>query len=52
MDVDSGTKEKKNPHWDNGLTGKLVTAVFGAAQWKKAYPSVRLTCTLPAYHLN
>lgn len=41
MDVDSETDESKNLHWDTGLTGELVTAVFGAAQWKKAHPSVR-----------
>ncbi|MEL7551803.1 hypothetical protein AAGV37_18160 [Pseudomonas protegens] len=41
MDVDSKTEEKKNPTWDIKLMKELVTAAFGAAQWKKAHPSVR-----------
>lgn len=41
MDVDSETEKKKNPQWDIRLTEELVTAVFGAEQWKKAHPSVR-----------
>lgn len=49
MDVDSGTEEKKNPQWDNGLTGELVTAVFGAAQWKKAHQSVRSMTDRPEF---
>lgn len=49
MDVDSGTEEKKNPQWDIGLTGELVTAVFGAAQWKKAHPSVRSMADRPEF---
>lgn len=49
MDVDSGTEEKKNPQWDNSLTRKLVTAVFGAAQWKKAHPSVRSMTDRPEF---
>jgi hypothetical protein len=39
----------KNPEWDNGLTGELVTAVFGAAQWKKAHPSVRAMTDRPTF---
>lgn len=49
MDVDSETEEKKNPQWDSGLTGELVTAVFGAAQWKKAHPSVRSMTDRPEF---
>lgn len=49
MDVDSGTEDKKNPQWDIGLTGELVTAVFGAAQWKKAHPSVRSMADRPEF---
>lgn len=49
MDVDSETEEKKNPQWDIGLTGELVTAVFGAAQWKKAHPSVRSMTDRPEF---
>lgn len=49
MDVCSKTEEKKNPQWDKGLTGELVTAVFGAAQWKKAHPSVRSMADRPAF---
>lgn len=49
MDVDSETEEKKNPQWDVGLTGELVTAVFDAAQWKKAHPSVRSMADRPEF---
>ena len=49
MNVDSETDEKKNPQWDNGLTGELVTAIFGAAQWKMAHPSVRSMTDRPAF---
>ncbi|WP_442782326.1 hypothetical protein [Collimonas fungivorans] len=49
MDVDSKTEEKKNPQWDIKLTKELVTAVFGAAQWKKAYPSVRSMTDRPEF---
>jgi hypothetical protein len=38
-----------NPQWDNGLTGELITAVFGAAQWKKAHPSVRSMTDRPEF---
>ena len=48
MDVDSETKEK-NPQWDVRLTGKLITAVFGAVQWKKAHPSVRSMTDRPEF---
>lgn len=49
MDVDSEAEEKKNPTWDIGLTRELVTAVFGAAQWKKTHPSVRSMTDRPAF---
>ncbi|MDF3933686.1 hypothetical protein [Pseudomonas citronellolis] len=49
MDVDSETEEKKNPTWNIGLTRQLVTAVFGAAQWKKAHPSVRSMTDRPEF---
>lgn len=49
MDVNAGTEEMKNPQWDNGLTAELVTAVFGAAQWKKAHPSVRSMTDRPEF---
>ena len=49
MDVDSETEEKKNPQWDIELTGELVTAVFGAAQWKKAHPSIRSMTDRPEF---
>jgi hypothetical protein len=49
MDVDSETEEKKIPQWDNSLTRELVTAVFGAAQWKKAHPSVRSMTDRPEF---
>ena len=49
MDVDSATEEKKSATWDIGLTGELVTAVFGAAQWKEAHPSVRSMTDRPAF---
>jgi hypothetical protein len=49
MDVVSKTEEKKNPTWDIGLTGELVTAVFGAAQWEKAHPSVRSMTDRPKF---
>ncbi|PLC51436.1 hypothetical protein CR159_04260 [Pollutimonas subterranea] len=49
MHVYSGTEEKRNPQWDNGLTGELVTEVFGAAQWKKAHPSVRSMTDRPEF---
>lgn len=49
MDVDSETEEKKNPQWDIGLTGELVTTVFGAEQWKKAHPSVRSMTDRPEF---
>ena len=48
MDVDSETEEK-NPQWDVRLTGKLITAVFGAVQWKKAHPSVRSMTDRPEF---
>lgn len=49
MDVDSQNEEQNNPTWDIGLTGELVTAVFGAAQWKKAHPSVRSMAERPVF---
>ncbi|QHF45976.1 hypothetical protein PspS35_20090 [Pseudomonas sp. S35] len=49
MDVDSKTEQKKNPTWDIGLTEELVTAVFGATQWKKAHPSVRSMTDRPQF---
>lgn len=49
MEVDFGTEEKKNPQWDNSLTRELVTAVFGATQWKKAHPSVRSMTDRPEF---
>lgn len=55
MDVDSKTEEKKSPIWDIGLTEELVTTVFGAAQWKKAHPSVRSMTDRPElcrYHYH
>ena len=48
MDVDSETEEK-DPQWDVRLTGKLITAVFGAVQWKKAHPSVRSMTDRPEF---
>jgi hypothetical protein len=47
MDVE--TEEKKNPQWDTALTGELVTALFGLAQWKKAHPSVRSMTDRPEF---
>lgn len=49
MDVNSETEDKKNPTWNIALTGHLVTAVFGAAQWKKAHPSVRSMTDRPEF---
>ena len=49
MDVDSEIEEKKNPQWDIRLTGELVTAAFGTAQWKKAHPSVRSMADRPEF---
>lgn len=49
MDVNSETEDKKNPAWNVGLTGELVTAVFGAGQWKKAHPSVRSMTDRPEF---
>lgn len=48
MDVDSETEER-DPQWDVRLTGKLITAVFGAVQWKKAHPSVRSMTDRPEF---
>lgn len=47
--MDSKTEEKKNRQWDIRLTKELVTAVFGAAQWKKAHPSVRSMTDRPEF---
>lgn len=41
--------ESKSPQWDITLTKELVTAVFGAAQWKKAHPSVRSMTDRPNF---
>ena len=49
MNVDSEAKVKKYPQWDGELTSNLVTAVFGAAQWKKAQPSVRSMMDRPEF---
>ncbi|MCX7278752.1 MAG: hypothetical protein NTZ15_15760 [Burkholderiales bacterium] len=49
MGVDSGAEKNKSPQWDNILTRELVTAVFGAAQWKKAHPSVRSMTDRPMF---
>lgn len=49
MTVDSQAEEMKHPKWDIELTGELVTAVFGAAQWKKAHPSVRSMTDRPEF---
>lgn len=49
MDVNSEVEEKEDPIWDIGLTGEMVTAVFGAAQWKKAHPSVRSIMDRPEF---
>lgn len=49
MDVDSQTEEQNHPSWNIELTGKLVTAVFGAAQWAKAHPSVRSMTDRPVF---
>lgn len=49
MEVDFKTDEKKYPQCDNSLTGKLIIAVFGAAQWKKAHPSVRSMTDRPEF---
>ncbi|CRM73705.1 hypothetical protein [Pseudomonas sp. 37 R 15] len=49
MDIYSETEEQKNPTWDVRLTGKLVTAVFGAAQWKKVHASVRSMTDRPEF---
>jgi hypothetical protein len=48
MEVDPGAKEG-SPRWDVELTGKLITAVFGAAQWKKAHPSIRSMTDRPEF---
>lgn len=49
MDVDHETEEKKSPTWEIRSTGKLVTALFGAAQWEKAQPSVRSMTDRPEF---
>jgi len=49
MDANSETEERKSPKWDIRLTEELVTAVFGAAQWKKADPSVRSMTDRPDF---
>ncbi|MDR3014284.1 MAG: hypothetical protein LBV56_02520 [Delftia acidovorans] len=48
MDADSEI-DKYIPQWDIELTGKLITAVFGVVQWKKAHPSVRSMTDRPAF---
>ena len=55
MDIDSESEQKKSPQWDIKLTEELVTAAFGTAQWKKAYPSVRSMADRPMlchYHYH
>lgn len=49
MNVNAGTEEMKSPQWDIGLTGELVTLVFGAAQWKRAHPIVRSMTDRPEF---
>lgn len=49
MNVNAESDDIKNREWDNGLTGELVTAVFGAAQWTKAHPSVRSMTDRPEF---
>jgi hypothetical protein len=49
MNVNAESEDMKSPEWDNGLTGELVTAVFGAAQWTKAHPSVRAMTDRPMF---
>jgi hypothetical protein len=49
MDVDSEAEVKNHPQWDSGLTGDLVTAVFGAAQWKQTHPAVRSMTDRPEF---
>lgn len=49
MDVDFESEEKNNHQWDSKITGELVTAVFGGAQWKKAHPSVRSMTDRPRF---
>lgn len=39
----------KHPQWKIGLTEELVTAVFSAAQWTKAHPSVRAMTDRPEF---
>lgn len=41
MNINTEIAETTHPHWDTKLTEKLVTTVFGTAQWEKAHPSVR-----------
>lgn len=49
MDVNPNTEEKNTPLWDIELTQELVTGVFGAAQWKKAHPSIRSMTDRPNF---
>jgi hypothetical protein len=49
MNVEPGADEKKSPQWDIRSTEKLVTAVFGAGQWKMAHPSVRSMTDRPEF---
>lgn len=49
MDIAFEAEEKKSPEWEVGLTGELVAAVFGAAQWKMAHPSVRSMMDRPEF---
>jgi len=49
MHVDSKNEERVHPSWDSVLTGKMVTSVFGNAQWLKAHPSVRAMVDRPEF---
>lgn len=41
--------DKNNPKWDVELTGKLIAAVFGESQCKKARPSLRSMTDRPEF---
>ncbi len=49
MDVNIVNEENNEPIWDIELTGELVTAVYGAVQWKKAHPSARSMAERPVF---
>jgi hypothetical protein len=49
MNVDSEARESETPQWDIRLTGELVSAAFGAAQWNKARRSARSMTDRPEF---